>query len=761
MKKQNREAKRIHNTIEEKYDLVVVGGGLSGVCCSIAAARSGCKVALIQDRPVLGGNASSEVRVWALGATSHMGNNNRWAREGGIIGEIMIENMHRNKEGNPILFDALLLDKVMAEKNISLYLNTMVYELEKINDNIISFVKAFNPQNGTLYLFHADYFCDASGDGIVGYLSGASYRIGAEDREEFNEGFSPSEEYGQLLGHTIFLYTKKTNSPVKYISPDFSFKDIANIIPKLHQVTPEQYGCNYWWFEYGGNRDTVHDSESIKFELWRIVYGIWDYIKNSGNFPEAENLTLEWVGSIPGKRESRRFEGLYMLNQNDIINQTFFDDAVAYGGWAIDLHPAKGIYSSAPSCNQYHSEGIYSIPYRSYVSKDIKNLYFVGRLISASHVAFGSTRVMITSALGGQAVGTAVGLCKLKNCYPSDLLRYEYMKELQYLLNIQGQSIPHIPINNNRNLLKNAIIKASSSLKLSGLSFDGEWRQLVYSSALLLPFRAGTKYQIEVELKSENDFEELLVDLMISEKDYNYTPNKLLESKKILLQKGKQIVKLAFEKYTDNNQYAFVIFRANENIYIKQSNERLTGILSVFNKFNKAVNNLGKQLPPTGSGFKSFEFFTPERRPYGKNIAFNITPILDDFNVENLLNGYTRPYLKSNAWIADFNDLKPVIVVEFDRVKEISGIRLYFDTDFDHPMETIQWNHPENDMPFCIKEYSIYDDRENEIYTNKNNYQSINNICFSDKLYTRSLKLVFKQNENRFPVSLFQIEIYS
>lgn len=758
MKKQKREAKRTHYTVEESFDLIVVGGGLSGVCCSIAAARSGCKVALIQDRPVLGGNASSEVRVWALGATSHMGNNNRWAREGGIIGEIMVENMHRNREGNPLLFDALILEKVISEKNISLYLNTVVYELEKSDNDTISSIKAFNSQNATQYNFSAKYFCDASGDGIVGYMSGASYRVGAEEKSEFNEGFSPSEQYGELLGHTIFLYSKKTDAPVKYVAPDFALKDMT-VIPKLHQITPDQYGCNYWWFEYGGDKDTIYQSEEIKMELWKVVYGAWNYIKNSGKYPEAENLTLEWVGVIPGKRESRRFEGLYMLNQHDIVNQTAFDDAIAYGGWAIDLHPAKGVYSSSPSCNQYHSEGIYSIPYRSFVSKDIKNLFFVGRLISASHVAFGSTRVMITSGLGGQAIGTAVGLCKEFGCFPADLLEAKKMEELQCRLNRAGQSIPHESIGQENNLLKDANITATSSLKLYGLKFDGEWKRLIYSTGQLLPFKKGIDYQFEVELKADIETE-VVVDLVVSEKAYNYTPNKLLESKKIILQRGRQFVKIRFEKFTETDQYAFIIFRANENIYIRLSNERLTGVLSVFNKFNKAVNNLGKQIPPEGSGFKSFEFFTPERRPEGKNLAFNISPAIDDFGTDKLVNGFTRPYMSANAWIADINDTNPELTVEFGSEKEVSRIRIYFDTDFDHPMETIQWNHPENDMPFCVRDYEINDMSGNVIYRKLGNYQTINEVILQKKIKTDRLVFRFKQNEPEIPVSVFEIEVY-
>lgn len=757
MIRQGKDEKRENRLVSMNYDLVVVGGGLSGVCCSLSAARNGCKVALIQDRPVLGGNASSEVRVWALGATSHMGNNNRWAREGGIIDEIMVENLFRNREGNPLLFDALLLDKVMEEPNISLFLNTVVYDVKKSGKDYISEVVAFNSQNQTCYQFSALYFCDASGDGILGYLGGASYRMGAEDCDEYNEGFSPSAAYGELLGHTIFLYTKKSNMPVKYVAPSFALKDMS-VIPKLHQITPDQYGCNYWWFEYGGNKDTIYDSEDIKLELWRVVYGAWNYIKNSGLYPEADDLTLEWVGMIPGKRESRRYEGLYMLTQHDIVEQTHFPDAVAYGGWAIDLHPSDGVYSTAPSCNQYHSEGIYSIPYRCYVSKDISNLYFVGRLISVSHVAFGSTRVMLTSALGGQAIGCAVAMCKEKGCLPVDLLKSEAMAELQNRLNLMGQSIPHVPITSMNNLLSLTTIRASSSLVFEGFPFDGPLRRLDMSMGELLPLRKGIQYRIEVEVWADVPTE-LFVELKTSLKPFNYTPNHLLEQKLYKLDAGCSHLNMNFTQGLDTDGYAFIIFRRNDHVSLRMTHRRVTGILSVFNKFNRAVNNLGRQLPPIGSGFKEFEFFTPERRPEGENIAFRIYPALDCFSVDNLSNGYVRPYLGTNAWVADWKDEEPEITIDLGETREIRGLRLYFDTDYDHPMETIQWNHPESVIPFCIREYRVYDEYGEEMFSTEDNHQTINEIYFNKLVVGRRLKLVFKQDNPDIPVALFQIVV--
>ncbi len=321
-------------TVRLDADLVIVGGGLAGTCCAITAARAGVKVVLVQDRPVLGGNASSEVRLWILGATSHMGNNNRWAREGGVIDELLVENMFRNPEGNPLFVDLLLLEKVTVEPNITLLLNTAVHDITKRDADTIESVRAFCSQNSTRYDLHAPLFCDASGDGLVGFLAGAAFRMGAESRDEFGEKFAPSKEYGELLGHSLYFYSKDTGRPVSFTPPSFALTDITKI-PRWRNFSAKEYGCKLWWIEYGGRLDTVHDTESIKWELWKVVYGVWHHIKNSGQFPEAANLTLEWVGQIPGKRESRRFEGDAMLIQQDIIEQRAHPDAVAFGGWSI------------------------------------------------------------------------------------------------------------------------------------------------------------------------------------------------------------------------------------------------------------------------------------------------------------------------------------------------------------------------------------------------------------------------------------------
>jgi hypothetical protein len=751
------EVSRMNKTIISKSDLVVIGGGLAGLCCAIAAARDGISVTLVQDRPVLGGNASSEVRLWTLGATSHMGNNNRWSREGGIIDEILVENMYRNKEGNTLIFDTILLEKVIYEKNITLLLNTSVYEVKKSNPTTISQVFAFCSQNSTTYILNADLFCDASGDGIVGFQAGAAFRMGAETVEEFGEKFAPDISYGELLGHTIYFYSKNVGAPVKYVAPEFALKDITKI-PRYKVLNEKEFGCRLWWLEYGGRRDTIHESEDIKWELWKVVYGVWDYIKNSGDFPDAENLTLEWVGTIPGKRESRRFDGLYMIKQQDLVNQVHFDDAVSFGGWAVDLHPSDGVYDSKPGCTQYHSKGIYQIPLRTMISKNISNLFLAGRIISATHVAFGSTRVMATTAHSGQAVGFGAAQCIKNKILPADLLEEKQIRKLQQTLSVNGQSIPGVAIGQEANLVASSAISTSTSFKLDGLKPNGDWFNLNIGVAQLLPLEANTKYNYSF-LFSADTATKVQVEFRICEKTGHYTPDIILESKQIDLVEGEQLAAFSFDSVLSKNQYAFITFLSNDAVSIRLSEQRLTGIVSVFNGVNKAVNNNGKQVPPDNIGIDTFEFWIPQRRPNGQNLAFSISPAIDLYSGQNLCNGFVRPYLGTNAWAADLGDSEPKIILEWDEIKNINSIKLFFDTDYDHAMESSLYGHPENVMPFCVKSYKVYDQNGVLVYSINENHQTINAIVFPKSIQTDKLTIIFEPLSTNIPVSLFEIII--
>jgi hypothetical protein len=751
--------KRELKTLKLSCDLAVAGGGLAGVCCAITAARAGLKVVLVQDRPVLGGNASSEVRLWILGATSHMGNNNRWAREGGVVDEIMVENLFRNREGNPHILDTLLLEKTISEPNITLLLNTAVYDLDKHDADTIQGLWAFCSQNSTAYYIAAPLFCDASGDGIVGFLAGAAFRIGAEGKAEFGEKFAPAQPTNELLGHSLYFYSKDVGRPVKFVPPSFALKDITQI-PRFRDIRASDSGCRLWWLEWGGHLDTIHESETIKWELWKVAYGVWNHIKNSGQFPEAENMTLEWVGNIPGKRESRRFEGDYLLIQQDLVEQRRHQDAVSFGGWAIDLHPVDGVYSAQSGCTQWHAKGVYQIPYRCLYSRNVKNLFLTGRIISASHVAFGSTRVMATCASNGQAVGMAAVLCQRHGILPRTLTETPRMAELQRALLRSGQFIPGISLKDPEDLAQHATLQASSELALTELTPNGEYLPLNNSWAMMLPVPGGPLpvLTLKLNVKQATHFR---VELRISSKVENHTPDTTLAGIDLPLKPGnQQPLELRFPMEVDGPRYIFVCLMANEQVAVELSDQRVTGILSLTHQANKAVAKSARQEPPAGIGIDTFEFWTPQRRPGGKNIALKINPPLPMFGVQNLVNGLGRPTQQPNAWVALWQDEQPQITLQWNTPQTLKRIELSFDTDFDHPLESVLMGHPESLIPFCVQQFKIQDATGKILFECADNHQTQRKIVLEQVVETDRLTITLTRPSALVPAALFEVRCY-
>jgi hypothetical protein len=741
-------------------DLAVVGGGLAGVCCAVTAARAGLQVTLIQDRPILGGNASSEVRLWVLGATSHMGNNNRWAREGGVIDEILVENMFRNREGNPVLLDTVILEIVANEPNIRLLFNTAVFDLDKENgSDSIQRIRGFCSQNSTLYEVEAPLFCDASGDGIIGFLSGAAFRMGAESRDEFGEKFAPDKEYGELLGHSIYFYTRDTGKPVRFVAPKFALDDIERI-PRYHQFNTKEHGCQLWWIEYGGRLDTVHATEEIKWELWRVVYGVWNHIKNSGEFPEAETLTLDWVGLIPGKRESRRFEGDTILIQQDVVEQHNHEDAVSYGGWSLDLHPADGVFSERPGCDQWHSKGVYQIPYRCYYSRNIRNLFLAGRIISASHVAFGSTRVMATCAHGGQAVGMAAVLCRRHDLLPANLSSGPRLLELQRELLKVGQHIPGHHLDDSEDLVRSAAMEASSEWALGELDFEGPTLPVTDSLAMLVPLQPGPAPKFEIELRADQPTQ-IEWQLRLSSRPQSHTPDLTVATGRLDLNAGDPVrVVIEPEAVIDQARYGFVCLLANPQVSVRCSRMRVTGVLALTHRFNQAVAHGNVQEPPKDIGIDRFEFWRPQRRPEGHNIAVKITPPQTVFTAESIRNGVSRPTDQPNAWVADPLDPRPTLTLRWDKPRTLNRIVFGFDTDFDHPMESVLRSHPESVMPFCVASYRIKDADGRVIVECKHNHKTRNTWNFDPPISTELLLLEIDHPGADVPASLFEIRCY-
>lgn len=421
--------------LQKKYlrcDLCVVGGGMAGMAAAISAAREGLQVVLMHERPVFGGNASSEIRMWICGAK---GENNR---ETGILEEIALENLYRNPTKSYAVWDTVLYDFVRREKNITLLLNCTCMDATVETgafaygrDRKIKTVVGYQMTTQTFFEVEAKYFCDSSGDSILAPLCGAKFRLGREAACEFDEDTTVTASDSMTMGMSCLLQGRETQQAIAFTPPAFSTRLTAT---NFENRRPNIYGDgeNFWYLELGGDRNTIDDTEILRDELVSLAVGTWDYIKNSGDF-KAENWDLDFLGFLPGKRESRRMCGEYLVTQRDISDGKIFEDEIAFGGWPLDDHFPGGFYHRGTPNTNVPTPAPYSLPYRALYSQNVENLFFAGRNISMTHMAMSSIRVMATCALLGEAVGKAAALA-VKNALRPHEVYLQKREELQELL---------------------------------------------------------------------------------------------------------------------------------------------------------------------------------------------------------------------------------------------------------------------------------------------------------------------------------------
>ena len=444
---------------EKQYDVVVIGGGLAGMCAALASARNGARTAIVQGRGVWGGNASSEVRMHIVGASCH--NSKKNLNESGILLELLLENKRRKPSQNFSIWDSVLWEKMHYQEGLDCYLNTDVRSADVANGRITA-VHGYQSTTETEYTFRASIFVDATGHGTVGVAAGAKSRVGSESKAEFGEPTAPDQPNTDTMGSTIMFQAVNRGKPVPFVKPFWAYSYTEEDLKyRSHYTCTKALGeggkfesysggetnalpdfstfdSGYWWLELGGDaEDNVRQAEEIRDELLKTLYGVWDHIKNCGDHG-AENYDLEWVGMVPGYRESRRLEGAYILTENDVRQNRIFEDAVAYGGWPMDVHTPGGVrdLDKLPSA-VYNFSGCYTIPYRCYYSAGLSNLMMAGRDISLSKMAFSSARVMGTGAIGGQAAGTAAAMAVRQGVDPAQVdvhaLQQRLLKQDCYL----------------------------------------------------------------------------------------------------------------------------------------------------------------------------------------------------------------------------------------------------------------------------------------------------------------------------------------
>jgi hypothetical protein len=684
-----------------KYDVAVIGGGLAGVCAGIAAARDGARTVLLHNRPVLGGHSSSEIRVWVRGANGFF--HNRFGRESGLIGELLVENQYRNPLGNVFLWDSLLLERVRRERDLTVHLLTDVRSVACDQaSGCIRSVTAWTMGAERVREIAAEIFVDCSGDGLIGHLAGAESRTGREAISEFGEPWAQPQADQKSLGTSMFFVTKDAGRAVPFVAPSFA-KDIRETTIPLSRIkSSRDSGADYWWIEYGGNLDTIHDHEDIQKELLAVIYGIWDYIKNSGEF-RADTMTLEWVGYLPAKRESRRLIGDHILTQNEVVWQREFPDNVGFGGWSVDLHDPDGMYAQGTPDKHMFADGLFQIPLGSLYSRNIPNLLFAGRNASATHAGLGAIRVMGTCAVMGEAVGAAAALCVHKGIKPR-ALRSRHASELQQVLLRHDASIVGVRNQDGNDLALRAHVSCSSSLSRLAIENPTTRVRLEQDVSFLLPLEPANA---EVEVLLDADANGLLtVELYDVERPENYVPHvKRFEHQQNILAGMSQWVRIPLGWRPASLQNTIIVLRADPVIHLHLSDDLVPGVLA----FRRMKNPLPKWYSRDNTNSPPPKLIEWDMRDLHRRApCMRVAGDTPAYVSGNVINGFPRPYGGPNLWVSAPEDERPWLALSWRRPITARRVLLTFNDDVNERLDNLwRYETPFRIFPELVRDYDI------------------------------------------------------
>lgn len=675
-------------------DLTVVGGGIAGLCAALTAARHGLSVALVECRDVLGGNASSENRVHMNGAGN--ANASVYAREGGVADEIKLTVFHQNPRYNfkddYELSDMALLSLALAEENLTLFLGTAVNRVTVENGRVTE-VYGYRHRTEEQYTFRSPLFADASGDGVVAAAAGAEFRHGREAREEFDEPLA--EEVGDpyTMGSSILFTVGKADHPVPFVKPAFAYDYKKDGIlpycerPETGRSLPKKLDGvdGIWWLSTGGMDNTITDHEKIDLELKKLVYGFFDYVKNSGDYENTENYYLKWVASAPAKRESRRFIGDYVLNQRDLAEQTDFPDAVSTGGWSLDIHDPGGIYGTGKTSKFGPIHGLYNIPYRIMYTRDIENLFLCGRIVSATHVALGSLRVMQTLGAMAQAVGTAAMLCKREGLMPRDINRPDLMHEMQEILARDGQYIAGR--REDVGLAANAHVSATETAVFENTHLERLF-MLNRGYALALPCESGRLDSVELYFCNLSE-EERTVTLRLHAsyaQDTYETAEELATATVVLPPFAQGFFPAVFNCDNIPHKLALIHLEEAQDVSFYTSKQHITGAPCFYTRGGRITGRFWILEDP-----KVDQYYT---------VCFRaLTPAANLYAPENVTNGISRPVALPNCWKAPL-DASPSLTLTFDTPVDAEEIQILFNGQVEN-------DHFSTAVEMLVRDYTL------------------------------------------------------
>jgi hypothetical protein len=734
-------------TEQKQFDVVVIGGGMAGFCASIAAARAGAKTCLVQDRPVLGGNASSEVRVTVHGAACH----HYGMRETGILGEAMnlerrtnhlypIENGWTNS-----MHDMALYDIAMKEPMLTLQLNTTFKDVQ-FEDNSwgldhlgtwpvatdekgywhrpachngqrLKAIKTYVANAETELTLLADQFIDCTGDAPVAHLAGCEWRMGSESREETGEIHAAPKASKDTMGNSIHIRCIDTGRPAPFKAPEWAmqYEDAAFFYEQGRKPNEPEGG--FWWIEIGVPWDTIYDNEIIRHELTRHALGVWDWMKNKDPkmMDRCKNYALEFIGQVPGKRESRRIMGHHFLNENELQSRTHFEDECAHGGWFIDLHTPGGLLaptSEPDSALGYDSSlksvalkliGPYGIPLKSLISRDVENLSMAGRNLSVTHAALGTVRVMATCGLMGEAIGLTAAL-SAQSKQPILEVAKSRISEVQQTLLRNGSYLPNTKNEDPDDLARQASVRASSERSFTGLgtwekpedinlrekvwtSGKGHQTELSKSPCQWIQLAEGSLESLGLHLKNDSaDAQTISVSLRKVSSVWNYQvyPEVPLLRKELEVPaRADEFITLPFQTALTESGCYRIELEGPECVAWQCSSNRFHGIA-------------GGHIV----GSKRFHW----NRLHGE-FAFQLSPAQPIFGPRQVLSGVSRPGTDTHLWLSDPAQPMPQwIELSWEKEQKIGTVELTFPSQW--VLET-HWENPFYLAPHVAVDYRI------------------------------------------------------
>lgn len=787
-------------TLVESYDVVVCGGGLAGFSAAVAAARHGAKTCLVQDRPVLGGNASSEVRVTVHGAAAF----HAYARETGIISEALIEERARNHEEinengwTNSVFDQVLYDLAQRTPLLTLRLNTTVHDVLLGDDEIsgaeqipsrplpdtsqgwyhrpscaprrrIAAVRARVANAEVEITLRARTFIDCTGDGLVADLAGCEWRMGSESREQTGELHAPARASTDTMGNSIHIRARDIGRPAPFTPPDW-----AKTIPDadfFHKRGRGLYDLKggFWWIEIGMPWHTITDNETIRHELTAWALAIWDWIKNHDETTRhrATNYALEWIGQTPGKRESRRVLGLHLLTEHDIQDNVVHADEIAFGGWFVDLHTPGGLLAdnSEPAAGEGYRQdsdyavksyvGPYGVPLRCTIARDVDNLFLAGRCVSATHAALGTVRVMATTALMGQAVGTAAALALAEDL---PLVRLpERASEIQQRLLRDGCFLPNVSNADPLDLARSATPSASSSALNHGVAPDDAWISGGLGRASSVDAWSLTKLAAQWIAVAGGRIDTVAACLENRSGQPQRVRARLVRPKHIWDYRRDlpAIVEAELTVPTGENQWVewpVNLVDLTEG-YVRLDLE-CTGATVAW--------RMAQAVAPGQVAAWAMNARRLRRMENGSTLAFRITPGQPVYEAGQVTSGVTRPLHTTNLWRSDPGQPLPQsLQLTWANPQTISQVEL---TWAGHLLREIHATPPFFRDPQCARDYRIeawIDGAWRELVTEKDNYQRHRRHTLPAGVSTERLRVVVGATHGDPSAALYEIRCYA